>query len=659
MTCTACGTQISDGARFCPRCGASGAAAPPPSPVPTELRNDWNAAGATFLANSPIGRTIEGKYRLDSLLGEGGMGCVYKATRLLIGDTVAIKILHSETMHDPNAIERFRREAQAAARLKHPNVVAIYDFGVGAADSVYLVMELADGEDLRSLIDRHGKLSLQVASELLDQICSALDEAHQRDIVHRDLKPENILVRSTANGYRVKVLDFGIAKLIDLSTTSANLTQAGTVIGTPAYMSPEQCRGREVDGRSDIYSLGIILYEMLTGSVPFYAKHSAEVVALHVSELPPPPSVRNPAIPQAVESVVMRALQKRPEARQQSAGEFAKQLATAVRAANAAPQATEAMPLAAAPLTIPVAQASTESNAPAGSTPPSPSPLAHMHGASPLAHLAAPPAYTPQPAYAPTAQEMQARTVPGSIPPSAPPRKGMPAIVKVLLGVVLLAVGVGLGVGAKYAIEKLMEARGAGVANANTGTGGSAGDVKPPTNVDIGVPNTNLPLIRNENANANANANANTNTGNVNANVNENRNAGTGVRAGRVTASKVTVRDSPSIRGSAIGLLDASERVEILDERENTSANEGVMAREAPFKGDGAGFPPTLPSGRGVIVLRDAGDSYYVETTDRGRTIRGYVFKRDVTSGARVWFRVRSASGKAGWVNSQFITVDP
>ena len=263
------------------------------------------------------------------------MGCVYRATRLLIGDTVAIKILHSETMRDPNAIERFRREAQAAARLKHPNVVAIYDFGVGADDSVYLVMEHADGEDLRSLITRHGKLSLQVASELLDQLCSALDEAHQRNIVHRDLKPENILVRSTPGGYRVKVLDFGIAKLKDLSTTSATLTQVGTVIGTPSYMSPEQCRGREVDGRSDIYSLGIILYEMLTGSVPFHAKHSAEVVALHVSELPPPPSARNPSIPPAVEAVVMRALQKLPDARQQTAGEFAKELATAVRAASA------------------------------------------------------------------------------------------------------------------------------------------------------------------------------------------------------------------------------------------------------------------------------------------------------------------------------------
>ena len=621
----------------------------------TAMRSDWNDAGPTFVGNSMIGRTIEGKYRLDALLGEGGMGCVYRATRLLIGDTVAIKILHSATMRDPNAIERFRREAQAAARLKHPNVVAIYDFGVGADDSVYLVMEMADGEDLRRLIERHGKLSLHVASELLDQLCSALDEAHQRSIVHRDLKPENILVRSTPNGYRVKVLDFGIAKLKDLSTTSATLTQVGTVIGTPAYMSPEQCRGREVDSRSDIYSLGIILYEMLTGSVPFYAKHSAEVVALHVSELPPPPSARNPAIPPAVEAVVMRALQKNPDARQQSAGEFAKELATAVRAASALPQATEAMPLALASFTVPVAQAPTSAVTPTAPQQPYPSPLAHLQESAPISQLGAPVVPAPGPTYARTAVEMPGSTVPGMAPVyAAQPKAGMSTAAKLVLGVVLLAIGIGLGIGAKFLIERVMEQRaGGGVTNVNAGTGPGGGEVKPPTNGGIDTRpfgNTNTT----QNGNQASNVNANTS----NENANQNTNSGSGARSGRVTASKVTVRDAPSIRGSAIGLLDASERVEILDESENTSANEGMMARDAPFNGEGGGTPPLLPSGRDVIVLRDAGDSYYVETTDKGRTIRGYVFKRDVTSGTKLWFRVRSASGKSGWVNSQFIAVD-
>lgn len=654
MTCTACGTQINDGARFCPRCGAS-APAPQAATVPTELRNEWNAAGATFLANSPIGRTIEGKYRLDKLLGEGGMGCVYSATRLLIGDSVAIKILHTETMHDPNAIERFRREAQAAARLKHPNVVAIYDFGVGAADSVFLVMELADGEDLRSLIERHGRLPLNVASELLDQICSALDEAHQRDIVHRDLKPENILVRSTGNGYRVKVLDFGIAKLRDLSTTSATLTQAGTVIGTPAYMSPEQCRGREVDSRSDIYSLGIILYEMLTGSVPFYAKHSAEVVALHVSELPAPPSARNPAIPPAVEAVVMRALQKQPDARQQSAGEFAKQLSTAVRAALAAPQATEAMPYAQAPLTSHVVPVSTSSVAPVVPTPVSPPPLAHLQGGSPLGNMAPAAEYVQRPVYAPTAMEMPASTVPSMAHTTAQTKSGMSTAAKVVLGMVLLVFGVGLGVGAKFVIDRLLEGPTVGGgSNVNGGTGGGSGQVLGNTNVNVNA-NANANANTNTNANQNANVATNANANTENANGNKNTNTGPRLRSGRVTSSKVTLRSRASIRGDAIGLLSANERVEILDAQENTEANEGVMARDGQFNGDGGG-PGSLPSGRGVVILRDAGDSFYVETTDRGRTIRGYVFKRDVTSGAKSWYYVRCQDGKTGWVNAQFIT---
>jgi hypothetical protein len=223
--------------------------------------------------------------------------------------------------------------------------------------------------------------------------------------------------------------------------------------------------------------------------------------------------------------------------------------------------------------------------------------------------------------------------------------------------VVLLVIGVGLGIGAKVVIERMMEQRGGGgVMNVNAGSGTGAGDAKPPTN---GLIETNPLANANANTAQNQNTASNANTNTSNGNANQNTNSGSGARSGRVTASKVTVRDSPSIRGSAIGLLDSSERVEILDESENTSANEGVIARDAPFKGDGAGTPSSLPSGRGVIVLRDAGDSYYVETTDRGRTIRGYVFKRDVTSGTKLWYRVRSASGKSGWVNSQFVAVDP
>lgn len=229
----------------------------------------------------------------------------------------------------------------------------------------------------------------------------------------------------------------------------------------------------------------------------------------------------------------------------------------------------------------------------------------------------------------------------------------MSAIAKVLLGVVLLAIGVGLGIGAKFAIEKIMEQRaGGGVSNVNAGAGTGGGTTLPANaNVDTRpLSNSNTGGAVNQNTASNANTNA--------SNANQNTNTGGGARVGRVNASKVTVRDAPSIKGSAIGLLDANERVEILEERQNTSSNEGVMGRDAPFNGDSSGSPSSLPIGRGVIVLRDAGDSYYVETTDKGRTIRGYVFKRDVTSGTKLWYRVRSASGKAGWVNSQFIGID-
>src|ERR1051325_3020567 len=213
-----------------------------------------------------IGVIVAEKYRLEAKLGEGGMGAVYRATRLMIGDEVAVKILHSE-QHDPKASERFRREAQAAARLKHPNAVNIYDFGVTDDGLQYLVMEFLEGESLRKIIKQQGPLPCSTAAEILSQVCAGLDEAHRHHIIHRDIKPDNIIINVTVTGIRVKVLDFGIAKIYD--HTASSLTQTGNVLGTPHYMSPEQCIGEELDSRADVYSLGVVLYEMLTGRVPF------------------------------------------------------------------------------------------------------------------------------------------------------------------------------------------------------------------------------------------------------------------------------------------------------------------------------------------------------------------------------------------------------
>ncbi|MCA1635381.1 MAG: SUMF1/EgtB/PvdO family nonheme iron enzyme [Acidobacteria bacterium] len=271
-----------------------------------------------------IGHTIDGKYRLDGIVGAGGMGTVYRATRLMIGDAVAIKIMQSEFVKDDEA-ERFRREAQAAARLKHPNAVQIYDFGISPDGLVYLVMELVDGESLRAVIRTQGSLAPATAIEIAQQVCAALDEAHEAHIVHRDVKPDNIIVRRTARGLRVKLLDFGVAKLRDIAAT--NLTQTGSVVGTPHYMSPEQCLGEELDGRSDIYSVGIVLYEMLCGAVPFNSPISTAVIVQHVNQPPPPFRERKAGINAATEAAVRRALEKRPEARPQTAGALAQELA--------------------------------------------------------------------------------------------------------------------------------------------------------------------------------------------------------------------------------------------------------------------------------------------------------------------------------------------
>jgi serine/threonine protein kinase len=288
-----------------------------------------NVSTQSDSANAPGGRVIEGKYRLDAHIGAGGMGTVYRATRLLIGDAVALKILHPELVSDEQAAERFRREAQAAARLKHTNAVSVYDFGITQDGLVYLVMELVEGESLRDMIKRQGPLPLAAAVEITRQVCAALDEAHGRNIVHRDIKPDNIIVNTTPKGLRVKVLDFGIARIRDVAPAAASLTQTGTMVGTPRYMSPEQCLGEEVDGRSDIYSTGVVLYEMLAGTVPFNSPTPTAVVVQHVTQQPPPLRAINMSIPASVEAVVLHALEKRRDARPQTAGALASELTEA------------------------------------------------------------------------------------------------------------------------------------------------------------------------------------------------------------------------------------------------------------------------------------------------------------------------------------------
>jgi serine/threonine-protein kinase len=277
-----------------------------------------------------VGLILDDKYRLEEKIGEGGMGKVYKATHIHMAHTLAIKVLHPHLSSDHTALERFRREAQATAHIRHPNAVTVSDFGVSKETGIaYLAMEFLEGLELREKIQAKKTLDFEESFLIVEQTCRALQAAHAKGIIHRDLKPDNIWLLKAEEGVEyVKVLDFGIAKL--KSSNSNNLTQHGMIVGTPYYMSPEQCKGEELDSRSDIYSLGVILYEMLTGNVPFVASTPMGVALKHTQEPPLPPRELRADLPASIEAVILRALEKRREDRQSSALELAQEFEAAL-----------------------------------------------------------------------------------------------------------------------------------------------------------------------------------------------------------------------------------------------------------------------------------------------------------------------------------------
>jgi serine/threonine-protein kinase len=322
--------------------GRSGPAAsrpltPPPiaaSPRPASL-------------DSLVGRSLNNRYQVERKIGEGGFGAVFEGKQLATGRPVALKILHPHSVADATVVARFRREAEACSQLRNPHTVTIYDFDQTEDGVLYLAMELVRGESLQEIQHRDGVIETSRALCILDQVAEALGEAHDKGIVHRDMKPENIMVERRGGSDFVKVLDFGIAKILsgEGSKIIPALTAIGQTVGTLEFMSPEQLRGKALDGRSDIYALGMVAYEMLTGQLPFKgAKSTTEVIQFHLQEAAPAPSSLRPdlAIPAAVDEVVLKMVAKGCDDRHESAAALRQHIADVLATLDAAPVRREA-----------------------------------------------------------------------------------------------------------------------------------------------------------------------------------------------------------------------------------------------------------------------------------------------------------------------------
>ena len=324
--CTVCKGKYEDGISFCPSDGEV-------------LEDD---------PSSIVGTVLDGQYNIEYLLGKGGMGAVYLARHILLGDRVAIKILPPEVRNNADWLRRFRREGQAARRLRHANAVAVHDLRTASDGTIYMVMEYVEGHTLDAELKQRGRFTPAEAFEILEPIMSVLNTAHAMGVVHRDLKPENIMIAKATSGREssVKLLDLGIAKMREIageSTGSTELTMAGQVLGTPYYMSPEQWGeisrdgNPEIDGRADIYSLGLVAYQMISGRRPYSGTTLHELRREHINVNPPPLRGAMPDVSQSFSDAIDRAISKDRDDRQATAGELAGQLRAAVNAVGGAP----------------------------------------------------------------------------------------------------------------------------------------------------------------------------------------------------------------------------------------------------------------------------------------------------------------------------------
>ncbi len=309
--CPNCRAAFSDDSNFCGKCGTDMHRASSLVYQREDASVDFPRPRAPDEDDPWLGRIVDSRYRVLERIGHGGMGAVYKIKHERMGKIAAMKVLHRELTQERDVVRRFRQEAQAVSRLSHPNTVQVFDFGT-ARGALYLVMEYVKGDDLGLLVKRDGPLDFWRAAPIFHQICAALSEAHALGIVHRDLKPENIIITRTRDGDDfVKVLDFGLAKIQEREEL-AEVTDSGSIVGTPYYMSPEQIRGEEIDARADIYSLGALMYRVITGEPPYRAQSPVGVLTKHLTADLVPPSERNPDldIDVRVDNIVVTAMQK-------------------------------------------------------------------------------------------------------------------------------------------------------------------------------------------------------------------------------------------------------------------------------------------------------------------------------------------------------------
>jgi serine/threonine protein kinase len=299
-----------------------------PAVIPEELRPREKPLEVTAVVSGDkdiqsetmTGSLFADRYQIIERVGIGGTGTVYKAKQQFIDRYVALKLLHRNLLQDETSKKRFEHEAKAASALSHPNLIVIYDFGFSLTGRPFIAMEYVEGSSLHDLLATKGPLEPQTFFRIFDQTCQAISHAHSRNVMHRDLKPSNIVLAHTESGEAVKVVDFGMAKMWKLQEKDQGLTQSGQVMGSPYYMSPEQCRGDDLDLRTDVYSLGCVMYEAIAGCVPFSGKDIIQTLYMHVNDMPRRFSQANPSlqIPEELERIVFKAMQKDIERRYQT-----------------------------------------------------------------------------------------------------------------------------------------------------------------------------------------------------------------------------------------------------------------------------------------------------------------------------------------------------